>query len=164
MGIRYDEKRVRINSTNARIYIDDPAVTGDESQVLILVVGTGMGSQKRAGLFTKSTTNIFDDFKVRNSVALAQPDGTLGVGTPQTLSPPAVPAGAYLYDSFTYLDGDIVQNTSPDLDPTGLGWQIDSGKWNFYKFEVGELVEAAGDKFSYIDTGRDEYSILTCPR
>jgi hypothetical protein len=151
--------RVRINGTNARIYIDDPAVTGDEIQVLILAIGTSMGTQQRAGLFSKGTNNYFDNFKVRNSVALAQADGTVGVAPPQVLSPPAVPAGAYLYDSFTYYNGDVIENHSPDLDPTGLGWQIDSGKWKFFGFEVGELNEDDGDKFSFIDTGRDDYTI-----
>ncbi|MBN4064768.1 hypothetical protein JYU04_03425, partial [Dehalococcoides mccartyi] len=151
--------RVRINGTNARIYIDDPGVTGDEVQVLILAIGTGMGTQQRAGLFSKSSANLFDNFKVRSSVALAQADGTIGVGVPQVLNPPAVPSGAYLYDSFTYYNGDVIQNHSPDLDPTGLGWQIVSGKWKFFGFEIGELEEDSGDKFSYIDTGRDDYTI-----
>ncbi|MEE8046596.1 MAG: hypothetical protein V3T49_07145 [Dehalococcoidia bacterium] len=151
--------RVRINGTNARIYIDDPSNDGDEVQVLILAIGTGMGTQKRAGLFSKATDNLFDNFKVRNSVALAQADLVLGVSDPQTLSPPAIPAGAFLYDSFTYFNGDVIENKSPDLDPTGLGWQIDSGKWKFFNFEIGELEEDSGDKFSFIDTGRDRYTI-----
>ncbi|MDG0868198.1 hypothetical protein [Candidatus Lucifugimonas marina] len=151
--------RVRINGTNARIYIDDPSVSGDEVQVMVLAIGTGMGTEKRAGLFSKGTTNLFDNFEVRNKVALAQADAVLGVSDPQTLNPPAVPAGAYLYDSFTYYNGDVIENHNPDLDPTGLGWQIDSGKWKFYGFEVGELKEDGGDKFSFIDTGRDDYQI-----
>lgn len=151
--------RVRINATNARIYIDDPAVTGDEVQVLILAIGAGMGTLQRGGLFSKSSANLFDNFKIRAAVPLAQADGTIPTGPPQTLDPPAVPAGAYLYDSFTYFNGDVIQNNTPDLDPSGLRWQIDSGKRQFFGFEIGELIEADGDKFSFIDTGRDEYSI-----
>jgi len=151
--------RVRINGTNARIYVDDPVVTGDEIQVMVLAIGTSMGTLQRAGLFSKDSTNFFDNFKVRNSVALAQADGVIGVSVPQVLDPPAIPAGAYLYDSFTYYNGDVIENHTPDLDPSGLGWQIDSGKWKFFGFEVGELEEDAGDKFSYIDTGRDDYII-----
>ena len=151
--------RVRINATNARIYIDDPAVTGDEVQVLILAIGTGMGTQQRAGLFSKGTNNFFDNFKVRNSVPLAQADGTVGVAPPQILDPPPIPTAAYLYDSFTFFNGDVIENHTPDLDPSGLGWVIDSGKWKFFGFEIGELKEDDGDKFSFIDTGRDEYVI-----
>lgn len=151
--------RVRMNGTNVRIYVDDPAVTGDEIQVLIMVFGTSMGTSQRVGLFSKGTDNYFDNYKVRTSVPLAQADGVIGTSDPQTLDPPALPAGAYLYDSFTYYNGSVIESNAPDLDPTGLGWQIDSGKWKFYNFEIGELEEDAGDKFSFIDTGRDDYTI-----
>jgi len=153
--------RVRINGSNARVYIDDPADSTDQIQVLVLAIGTGMDTSQRAGLFSKDSSNLFDNFTVRNSPALLQADGTVGVAPPQTLSPPAVPSGAYLYDSFTYYNGDLIENRSPDHDPSGKGWQIQSGKWKFFNFKIGELEEDAGDKFSFIDTGRDEYVITS---
>ncbi len=151
--------RVRINGSNARIYIDDPSVTGDENRVLILARGTSMGSAKRAGLFTKGTTNLFHNFTVRQSVPLDQPDPNLTVSSPQVLDPPPVPDGAWMYDSFTYYNSDVIQNRFPDLDPSGSGWQIESGRWQFTNFEVTQTAEVAGDQIAFIDTGRDEYMI-----
>lgn len=153
--------RVRVNGSNARIYVDDPLIEGDADYPLILVFNAGMGTLQRAGVFGKGTSNTYDNFVVRESVPLAQPDPILNVAPPQILNRPPLPSGARVFDSFTYYTGDVIQNRGADLDPSGQGWRIVSGRWQFFGLEVGELREASGDKQALIDTGRDEYSITS---
>jgi len=151
--------RVRINGSNARIYVDDPSTSDDDGRVLVLAIGTDMGSLQRAGLFSKSPANLFDEFLVRVAAPLRQADPVLYVAPPQVLDPPSLPAGARVYDSFTFYNGDLIQNRPPDLDPSGTGWSVKGGTWRFFSFQVGQLYEDRGDQLPFIDTGVDQYEI-----
>jgi hypothetical protein len=150
--------RVRLNGTNARFYVDDPSVAGDEAAPVILVIGTTMGASKSAGLFSTSAGNLFDNFVVRPSPVLLQPDPVLRVPPPQVLPPVSIPSGAVVYDSFTFYDEDLITNRPPDLDPSGSGWSVTGGRWQFFDFEAGQL-EGALDHLAFINTGRDQYEI-----
>ena len=142
--------RVKRNGDSIRVY-------EDIDSLLMFKIDTDHATSTLTGLFAKNLDDsTFDNFVVTASEALPEPDPPappVGPTPTPTPTPPAAPAGADFYDSFTGSNGFALDGRSPDIDPLGLGWTIDSGFWQLNTLSAREFRGTERDFRATIDSG-----------
>lgn len=149
--------RVRINNDRVRVYLDN-------SEPVMLGIGLPGPALLNGGIFVKNgLQNRFDNFTVRKSAPISEPEPSLTSDPPFPGESTQAPVEAWFFDSFDSPDATLLEHRSPEVDPSGNGWDAVSGTWQIWEAQASEQSGVFGptglDRFAVIDTGVDEYEV-----